>query len=416
MKTKKLFILMTALAALFAACRKEVDDLPQDEPTPLEIPEIYYTFYNTGELRGPNVYNGFQKNQSAIEGVEELLGNFGRIMITHDGVLRILKLDSTPNAKEIRNLALSLQADSTFKSCDFAELKGGIDYFLYLGQAVCIDVHEFIGYYLYTNGKTGAPKDESLFTDAQKWILLKEFELQLARFLQKNYAKQVEAGNICLELLNEPKSVHWHELQRYLATNIAKQFPNLILGLRPDQSFSSNCLRNSEFNPVDYKDIKHVTLINFWFLERPDDVGASPHDFALQEKKFYLQRDSGVVVKFNVFGGKVIGTYSGKEYTLSIELLEEEFQLCYDWAKKNNEKILFAELGCIKYADPQGQYFLNCLKLGLEYGIGITSFGVKAVEQYFFNYYGEVMFDLNDPQWPGFKYLQMGPEEIKTAQ
>ena len=84
--------------------------------------------------------------------------------------------------------------------------------------------------------------------------------------------------------------------------------------------------------------------------------------------------------------------------------------MCVDWANNQGEKIFFAELGCIRYADPDGQYFLNCLKLGQEYDIGIGLFEVGA--QYFFNYDGDVPFYLNDKSWTGFQYLQMDPAEL----
>jgi hypothetical protein len=145
-------------------------------------------------------------------------------------------------------------------------------------------------------------------------------------------------------------------------------------------------------------------------MERPD-LGASPVDFTIQYDKF-VQKRNGEEVTFNVFGGEAVGFYSGKKYHLSKELLKTEFELCRDWAKKNKENIFFAELGCIRYADPQGQYFLSCLKFGQDQGIGIALFEVGA--QYFFDFQGDVPYYLNDPDWDGFKYLQMSPEEIET--
>lgn len=405
---KKLMIL-AALAAIFAACRKE-GEWPRDETvtTSLEIPEISWTWDKPGELRALCVYAGFEQDANTKKEVEELWHNAARIMIDYQSITEILKCTQTPGELEVKSLIKSLQTDSNY--CDFAKLKGSIDYFLYRGKAVCVDNHEAIGYFLYTNGEGGA-RDESLFDNAYKQILLKELEIQEARFLQKNYAEQVKDGNICLEILNEPKDTRWEDpIQKYLAKKISDSFPELCLAIRPNQSYSSNCLRNSWFDPMDYAGIRHVTFVNFWFAERPD-IGASPIDFAIQYDEFVLQRDSGVNVDFNIFGENVIGFYSHQEYILNLDLLEEEFKLCYDWAKDNEEKIFFAELGCIRYADPEGQYFLNCLKLGLKYEIGIALFEVGA--KYFFNYDGDVPFFLNDPNWAGFKYLQMSPEEIE---
>jgi hypothetical protein len=81
------------------------------------------------------------------------------------------------------------------------------------------------------------------------------------------------------------------------------------------------------------------------------------------------------------------------------------------WAKKYDEKVFFAELGCVRMADPEGKFFLSCLQLGLKYQLGIALFEVGA--KYFFDYSGDVPFYLNDKDWAGFPYLQLDPHGIK---
>jgi hypothetical protein len=155
--------------------------------------------------------------------------------------------------------------------------------------------------------------------------------------------------------------------------------------------------------------MKTVTFLNFWFMERPD-LKASPLEFTIQYETFEDFRE-GKNVEFNIFGGTAASLYADAEYRITPELLEEEFSMTADdWASKNNTKVFFAELGCIRYADPEGQYFLYCLRYGQKYGIGIALFEVGA--KYFFQYDGDVPFYLNDKNWAGFKYLQMDPGEI----
>jgi hypothetical protein len=398
---KKLMIL-AAMAAVFTSCLKEAD--PLDE---IIIPATDWSWDKPEELRALCVYLDFQKNQTTKEEIEELWHNAARIMIPYKGVVKMLKCTDKPGESEVKTLVKKLQNDSTY--CDFSDLKKSMDYFLSDGNAVCVDVHEFIGYFLYTNGE-GDVRDSSLFVDAYEQNLLNEFEIQLAGFLQRNYAEQVKSGGICLELLNEAKNENWEDIQKYLAQKISRKYPELCLAVRPDQSYSPYCLRGTWFDSNDYRDIRHITFVNFWFAERPD-IGASPVDFTIQYDKFVKKRN-GEDVQFNIFGGQVTGFYSHQEYTLSKELLEEEFEYCQEWAENNGEKIFFAELGCIRYADPEGQYFLSCLKFGQEHQIGLALFEVGA--KFFFNYDGDVPFYLNDRGWEGFKYLQMSPAEINN--
>ncbi|HBA36403.1 TPA: hypothetical protein DCZ15_00850 [Candidatus Falkowbacteria bacterium] len=399
---KKLMILAAAVAVLTVSCREEATPFEEE---PQIIPKIYLSWDRPEELRALNVYLGFEKSDLTTEEVEELYHNSARLMIPYKGIVKMLKSPSQPTETQIQALIRNLQMDSLY--CDFTELKNSLNYFLLKGRPVCVDIHEFIGYFLYTNEANDA-RDSSLFISAYKQILLKEFELQLAGFLERNYAQQVEDGNICLELLNEPKSDRWEDIQKDLAQAISAKFPKLCLAVRPDQSYSPNCLRATWFDPADYRNIRHLTFVNFWFAERPD-IGASPMDFAIQYDKFVRYRN-GEDVEFNLFGDLITGYYSHRDYALNQQLLEEEFQMCVDWANNQGEKIFFAELGCIRYADPDGQYFLNCLKLGQEYDIGIGLFEVGA--QYFFNYDGDVPFYLNDKSWTGFQYLQMDPAEL----
>lgn len=406
MRNVAMFIALAA--TLVAACRKEPIETYNEE-----IPTISWNWGSPQELRSLCVYVGCEQDPTTVKEIGELYHNSLRIMIDYKSSLKFLKHDINsasglyPSNSDIALLIQKLKADSDY--CDFSRLKGTVDYCLKKGKAICVDNHECAGYFAYTNGEN-ENQDLSLFGDANKQLLLKELEMQEARFLQKNYAKEVRNGNICLELLNEPKDTRWENIQQYLAKSIAQEYPELYLAIRPDQSYSSNCLRSTWLNPQDYKDIKHVTFVNFWFYEMPDS-GASPVDFAIQYNTFVKYR-SGEKVTFNVFGGKCVGYYSGREYTISKESLEGEFKYCSNWARNNGEKIFFAELGCVRYADPQGQYFLSCLKLKEKYNIGIALFEVGA--KYFFNYDGDVPFYMNDHKWAGFKYLQMSPEEIKN--
>ena len=96
-------------------------------------------------------------------------------------------------------------------------------------------------------------------------------------------------------------------IQKDLAQAISAKFPELCLAVRPDQSFSPNCLRATWFDPADYRNIRHLTFVNFWFAERPD-IGASPMDFAIQYDKFVRYRN-GEEVEFNLFGELIAGYY-----------------------------------------------------------------------------------------------------------
>ncbi|MFA5000284.1 MAG: hypothetical protein WC545_02920 [Patescibacteria group bacterium] len=424
MEKMKQILFWAAIVLLFAACREDGAAYTPEEinpkPIPEVIPEIPWTWEKPEDLQALCVYLGFEQDPSGVtqEEIEKIWHNTGRIMIPYigykrngygdlinGGIVKMLKCSEKPSGAEVDRLIDSLQSNPNY--CNFSELKNSLDYFLYKGRAVCVDIHEFVGYIQYTY-KTEEEKDESLFSDGEKQILLKEFELQIAGFLMDEYSDQVKAGNISLEILNEPKADSWENIQLYVAKAIHKQFPDLWLGIRPNQSYSVDCLRNTWFEPNDYAGMKTVVFLNFWFMERPD-LGASPVDFTIQYETFEKYRN-GENVEFNIFGDWAIGHYSNKEYEISPDTLGVEFKMTADWAEDNNTKVFFAELGCIRYADPEGQYFLYCLRYGQEYGIGIALFEVGA--KYFFQYDGDVPFYLNDKNWAGFKYLQMDPGEI----